>query len=66
MHDSLGVRRFECLGDLPGDRQRFTDWQCASSDPVREVLALDQFHHERRDRAALIEAVDAGDERVVQ
>ena len=31
-----------------------------------EILALDQFHHERADAAALFEAVDGADVRVIQ
>ena len=33
---------------------------------LREVVALDEFHHERSDAAALFEAVDARDVRMVQ
>ena len=47
MDDPLLVRRFERLGDLPRDRQRLVDRDRAARDPLREILALDEFHHER-------------------
>ena len=45
--DALLVRGFECLGDLPGDGQRLVERNRASRDTLREVVALDQLHHER-------------------
>ena len=35
-------------------------------DARREILALDQLHHDRADAVALLEAVDRGDVRMVQ
>ena len=49
MDDALLVRGFERLGDLLRDRQRFVERNRAARDPLREVLALDEFHDERRD-----------------
>ena len=46
MDDALLVRRFEGVGDLPGDRQRLVEWDRPARDPLRQILALDQFHHE--------------------
>ena len=66
MDDPLLVRGFERLGDLLRDGQCFVDRDRASRDALREILALDEFHHERRDAAALFEPVDAGDVRMVQ
>ena len=34
--------------------------------PLRQILTLDQFHHQRPDAAVFFEAVDVGDVRVVQ
>ena len=34
--------------------------------PLRQILTLDQFHHQRPDAAVVFEAVDVGDVRVVQ
>ena len=53
-------------GDLLRDRQRFVERNRAARDALREVLALDEFHHERRDAAALFEAVDTGDVGMIQ
>lgn len=38
----------------------------ALGDPVGERGTLDQLHHERGDPATVLEAVDAGDVRVVE
>ena len=58
MDDALLVRRFQRLRDLPGDGQRFVERDRATRDALRQVLALDQLHHERGDAAAFFEAVD--------
>ena len=60
MNDALLVRGFQRVGDLLRDRQRVGR---AGSAPramrSRQVVALDQFHHERRARRRLLlEAVD--------
>ena len=39
---------------------------CAPRDPLREIVALDEFHHERTYAARLFEAVDVRDVRMVQ
>ena len=38
----------------------------SARDPLRQVLAFDELHHERGDAIALFEPVDAGDVRMVQ
>ena len=59
MDDALLVRRFERLGDLLRDRQRFVERDRAARDALREIVALDQFHHERAVMpSAFFEAVD--------
>ena len=35
-------------------------------DALRQILALDEFHHEGRDAPALLETVDAGNVRMIQ
>ena len=42
------VRRFERVRDLSRDRQRFVDRNRAPRDALREILAFDQLHHQRR------------------
>ena len=64
--DPLLVRGFERLRDLLRDRQRLVERDRAACDALREILALDQFHHERGDALALFEPVDGGDIRMVQ
>ena len=45
--DALLVRRFERLGDLLRDRQRLVERNRATRDALRQIVALDEFHHER-------------------
>ena len=40
------------------DRQRLVDRDRAARDALREILALDQFHHERGDATAFFKPVD--------
>ena len=46
MDDPLLVRGFERLGDLLRDRQRFVERDRAARDALRQIVALDEFHHE--------------------
>jgi hypothetical protein len=48
-------------GDLVGDRQRVLDRQPAAGNPLREVLALDQLHHQGADVLGLLQAMDLRD-----
>ena len=66
MDDPLLVRRFERLGNLLRDRQRLVERDRAARDPLRQILALDQFHDERAHAAGFLEAVDVRDVRMVQ
>ncbi len=73
MDDALLVRRFERVGDLFRDRQRFVERNRAARDALRQILALDQFHHERvtpacpeASKGCSLESVDGGDVRVIQ
>ena len=43
MHDPAFVRGFERLGDLRRDGQCFIYRDRAACDPLRQVLALDEF-----------------------
>ena len=47
MDDPLLVRRFERLGDLLRDRQRFVERHRALRDPIGERRTLDQLQHQR-------------------
>ena len=59
MNDALLVCRFEGLGNLLRDGQRLIDLDRATGNPLREILAFDEFHYEREDAGALFESVDA-------
>src|SRR5262245_26572246 len=50
MDDSTLVRRFERLGELPGDRDRVLDRQRSACDTLRQILALDEFHDDEGQR----------------
>ena len=66
MNDPLLVRRFEGIGDLFRDRQRFVERNRPARDPLREILAFDELEHERGNAVRLLEPVDVGDVRMVQ
>src|SRR5262249_58065251 len=66
MDDAQFMRRFERLRDLLRDWERFIDWDRATRDALREILALDEFHDERGQVARTLEAVDRRDIRMVE
>ena len=66
MDDALLVRGFERLRNLLRDRQRLLDRDRSARNALGQIVALDEFHHERRDARALFESVDAGDVRMIQ
>ena len=49
MNNPLLVRGFQRLGDLLRNRQRLGKRDRSTRDALREILALDEFHHERAD-----------------
>ena len=66
MDDALLVRRLQRFGDLLRDRQRLVERDRLRARSAARGLTLDQLHHERADAAALFEAVDVRDVRMVQ
>jgi hypothetical protein len=58
--DPLVVRHFERFGN-PCDRQRLLERDGAASDPMRQVLAFDQLHHQRMLPPDLLESVNRRD-----
>ncbi len=65
MDDPLLVRRFERFGNLPRDGQRFVERDRAERDALRQIVAVDQLHHDGTHTATLFEAVDVRDVRVI-
>ena len=55
------VRRFEPLRDLLRNRQRLGEGDRSTRDSLRQILALDEFHHQRTDTVRFFETVDVGD-----
>jgi len=66
MDDPVLVRCGDGVDQLPGDCDDLGHGQWPASDPVREVLALDELHDQGARRPAFFEAVDMGDVRMVQ
>jgi hypothetical protein len=66
MDDPLLVRRFERVGNLPGDRQGLIDRDRAPCNALREILTLDEFHHEGVHACRFLESVDRRDVGMIQ
>ena len=66
MDDAPLVRGFESLGDLARDRKRLIQRNRTTGDALREVVTLDQFHHEGSQAPAFFEPVDRGDVRMIE
>jgi hypothetical protein len=60
------MRRFERLRDLFCDAECFVERNGAARNALREVLALDEFHHQRTNTVRFFQAVDVRDVRVVE
>ena len=66
MNDAELVSGLESLRNLFRDRQRFVEWNGSASDPLGQILTLDQFDHERPYASAFLEAVNRRDVRMIQ
>ena len=66
MDDPLLVRRLQCLGDLLRNGQGFVNWDGASRDALRQILALDELHDQRTDTVGFFETVDVRDVGMIQ
>jgi hypothetical protein len=64
--DPLLVRCFERVGDLLRDRHGFVEGDRAPRDALREIVALDELHHEGSQAPAFLEPVDRGDVRMIE
>ena len=56
--DALLVRRLQCIGDLPGNRQGFIDRDRPLRGPVCESRPLDQLQHQGAGALGLLDAMD--------
>ena len=66
MDDAELVRRLERFGELPGNLERLGDRDRSLGDALLEGRSLDELHDDRARAAALFEAVDVRDERMIQ
>src|SRR5262245_44678009 len=63
MNDVVGMRVFERVADLDGDRHHAREicWSC-----LRETRFLDQFHHQKRKAARFADVVNRNDVWMIQ
>jgi hypothetical protein len=66
MDDALLVRRFEGFCDLLRDGQRLVERDGAAPQPLRQVVALDKFHHEGLDALGVLQPVDGCNVRMIE
>ena len=66
MNDPLLVRGFKGFRDLRRDGQRFVNGDRATRNPLRQVLALHEFHHEGVNVTRLFEPVNDRDVGMIQ
>ena len=66
MNDPALVRRFERVGDLPGDRQHVVERHRAPTDEIGKRRSIDELQHQRADAVAVLQAVDRGDVGMVE
>ena len=72
MDDALDVRGFQCLGNLPRDRQRLVQGHRARGESLGKGRSLDELHDQRanaglpRAGRGLFETVDVGDVGMIQ
>ncbi len=66
MDDAALMSRFEGVGDLPRDPQRFVDRHGALPNPVGKRLAFDQLHDERADSRGVGNAIEVRDVGVIE
>ena len=66
VNDAPLVRRLQGLGNLPGDVEGLLHRKRTATEPLGEILALDEFEDQKRGAVHLLEAVDARDMRVVE
>ena len=64
MNDAVLVRGIERVGNLPRDRERFSERDRSVCQAVRQRRSLDQLEDERADRIRLLQAVDVADVRM--
>ena len=66
MNHALLVGRFQRVGDLAGDGQRFVDRDGPLRDPVRQGRPVDELEHECQAAVGIFQTVDAPDVGMVQ
>ena len=66
MDDALLVRGFQRVRHLSGNAQRLVQRKRSAREPLREILSLDELHHEGAHATGFLETVDVRDIGVVQ
>ena len=66
VHDPLGVRRFEGVGNLNGQRQQLVHFHGLPAHPLRQGLPLEQLHDDEVPAFVLLNRVDGADVGVIE
>ena len=66
MDDPLLVCGLERVGNLTGHGQRLVERNGPARDPLRQVLAGDELHDQRRDAVRVLQPVNGGNVGVIQ
>ena len=66
VHDSLGVRRGQSIGDLHGNRQQLGNGQRSAGHRLPQGLAFDQLHHDVGHASRIAHVVDGDDVGMVE
>ena len=66
VHDSLGVSRFESVGDLDGQRQQLVHFHGLPVHLLRQGFSLEQLHDDEVPAFVLLNRVDGADVRVIE
>ncbi len=66
MHDALGVRRVESVGNLHGDVDQRIGGEGTGSHPILEGGSLEEFHREEETALGFVDVVDGADVRMIE
>ena len=66
MDDALLVCRFERVGDLPRDWNRFIERKSTPRDTIGKRRPFDELHHQGKRASGLLDAENVGDVRMIE
>ena len=65
MHDSLGMRRIQCIGNLNSEIQQLVCLERLAGDELAHSLAFEQLHGDERSFLVFVDIVDDADVRMI-